>query len=358
MLYHLLYPLKDEYIIFNLFRYITFRTFMALITALSIYFIFGKKWISFLKSKQFGQVIRDDGPENHLKKRNTPTMGGVLIFISTSVSGLLWSRLDNSFVWACLFVFFGFTLIGLIDDFQKVIKKNPLGFRGQYKIVIEIAICLLVSLYLFGSDLLPTTVSVPFFKTFQPDIGILYLYFSILVIVGTANAVNLTDGLDGLVTVPSISSFLSYGVLAYAAGHTIISEYLQVTYVPGVGELSILCGSIIGALIGFLWYNTHPAEIFMGDVGSLGIGGLLGTVAIITKNEILLILIGGIFVLETVSVIVQVTSYKLTGKRVFRMAPLHHHYELKGWHESKVIVRFWIISFILSLMALVTLKIR
>lgn len=358
MLYHLLLPLKDDFIGFNLIRYITFRTFAAFATALLIYFLFGQRWIDFLKRKQFGQVIRSEGPQSHQQKKNTPTMGGVLIMLSLMASVLLWANLGNAFIWICLFVMTGFGLIGLVDDLKKVLKKNTLGFRGQYKIVIEVLICLIMGLALYGLGLLDTRLHFPFLKNLTPDLGLWSIYFAVLVVVGTANAVNLTDGLDGLVTVPAISSFLSYGVLAYAAGNTLISEYLQVPTVVGAGELSVICGAAMGALMGFLWYNTHPAEIFMGDVGALGIGGLLGTVALITKNEILLLLIGGIFVLETVSVIAQVLSFKLTGRRVFRMAPLHHHYELKGWHESKVIVRFWMISFMLAILALATLKLR
>lgn len=358
MLYHLLVPFSDEFILFNVFRYITFRTFGAFVTALAIYFLFGQKWINYLKEKQFGQIIRDDGPKTHLEKKNTPTMGGILIVGSILASSLLWSNLANVFVWTCIYILLGFGIVGLIDDWQKVMKKNPLGFRGQYKIIIEVFLCLSAAVFLYGNGFLDTHLRFPFFKDFQPDIGISYIYFTILVLVGCANAVNLTDGLDGLVTVPAISSFFSYGILAYAAGNVVISNYLQMPFVSGAGEVSVLCGATMGALMGFLWYNTHPADIFMGDVGSLGIGGLLGIIALITKNEILLILIGGIFVLETVSVIAQVISFKLTGKRVFRMAPLHHHFELKGWKESKVIVRFWIISFILSLMALATLKLR
>lgn len=358
MLYELLFPLRDEFILFNVFRYVTFRTFGALVTALLIYFLFGQKFISFLQSKQFGQVIRADGPETHLKKRNTPTMGGVLIILSLLVSCLLWCRLDNAYVVASLGVMLGFTLIGFVDDYMKIILKNTDGFRGQYKIVLEVFICLAAGLYLYGNGYLDTVLHFPFFKEFTPDIGVLYLFLGLFVVVGTANAVNLTDGLDGLVTVPAMMSFFSYAVLAYAAGHVGISNYLQVPFVQGASEVTVICGAMIGALIGFLWYNTHPAEIFMGDVGALGIGALLGMAALVTKNELLLLLIGGIFVLETVSVIVQVASFKLTGKRVFQMAPLHHHYEMKGWKESKVIVRFWIISFILSLMALVTLKLR
>ncbi|MCP5464034.1 MAG: phospho-N-acetylmuramoyl-pentapeptide-transferase [Deltaproteobacteria bacterium] len=358
MLYYFLYPLRDEFILFNLFRYITFRTFGSLMTAMIIYFLFGKKWILFLKAKQFGQVIRQDGPKTHLEKQNTPTMGGVLLLFALSVSTFLWCDLSNVFVWVSMLVMLGFGLVGLIDDYRKVIKKDPKGFRGQYKIVIEVFVCLLAGLVLYGMGYLDTSLRVPFLKDFHFDLGVGYLYFTILVVVGAANAVNLTDGLDGLVTVPSIISFFSYGVLAYAAGNAVIANYLQAPLVLGAGELSIICGATIGSLIGFLWYNTHPADIFMGDVGALGLGGLLGTVAMITKNEILLILIGGIFVLETVSVILQVGSFKLFKKRIFKMAPLHHHFELMGWKESKVIVRFWILSFIMSLFALVTLKIR
>lgn len=358
MLYHLLYPLKDTFILFNVFKYLTFRTFGALVTALVIYFLFGSRWIRYLRARQFGQVIRDDGPQTHALKKDTPTLGGLLVVASLLVSSLLWCDLTNIYVWVALLVMIGFSMIGFLDDYQKIIKKNPLGFRGQYKIVLEVAICLLAGLYLYGDGHLDTRLRFPFLKDVTPELGVLYLYFAVLVIVGCANAVNLTDGLDGLVTVPAIMGFFSYGVLAYAAGHAVIARYLQVPWLPGVGELSILCGGMIGALIGFLWYNTHPAEIFMGDVGALGIGSLLGTIAVITKHEILLIVIGGIFVLETVSVIVQVVSFKLTGRRVFHMAPLHHHFELKGWKESKVIVRFWIISFILALSALATLKLR
>lgn len=358
MLYHLLYPLKDDFILFNVFKYITFRTFGAVITALLIYFIFGTRWINYLRSKQFGQVVRDDGPQTHLQKKDTPTMGGLLVIASLLISSLLWCDLTNVFVWTAILVMLGFATIGFIDDYQKIIKRNPLGFRGQYKIILEVVICLGAGLFLYGNGYLDTKLHLPFIKSYTPDLSFFYLYFSVLVITGCANAVNLTDGLDGLVTVPAMMSFFSYGVLAYAVGNVVIANYLQVSIVSGAGELTIICGGMIGALIGFLWYNTHPAEIFMGDVGALGIGGLLGTIAIITKNEILLVLIGGIFVLETVSVIVQVVSFKLTGRRVFHMAPLHHHFELKGWKESKVIVRFWIISFILSLSALATLKLR
>lgn len=358
MLYHLLYPLRDEFIVFNVFKYITFRTLAALFTAMFVYFFLGRHWINFLRARQFGQVIRSDGPQTHLSKKDTPTMGGILVMACVFLGGLLFCDLKNRFVWASFFTMLGFSAVGLIDDYQKVVKKNALGFRGQYKIIVEVVMCLALALYLYGLKHVDTTLTLPFVKGLKPDLGFFYLYITILVVAGTANSVNLTDGLDGLVTVPAVMGFFAYGVLAYAAGNTVIANYLQVPLVPGVGELSVVCGAAIGALVGFLWYNSHPAEIFMGDVGALGLGSLLGAVALMTKHEILLIIIGGIFVLETVSVIVQVASFKLTGKRIFHMAPLHHHFELKGWKESKVIVRFWIISFVLSLMALATLKLR
>lgn len=358
MLYQLLYALKDDFVVFNVVRYITFRTFCAFITAAAIYFFFGQKWIRFLKKRQFGQVIRQEGPSAHHVKKDTPTMGGVLIVASILISVLLWGNWQSPFVWVSLFIMLGFSAVGLADDLQKIFKKNTAGFRGHIKIVIEVAICLAMALYLYGFGILDTQLHFPFFKNLVPDLDVFYLLFAAFVIVGSANAVNLTDGLDGLVTMPAISSFMGYGFLAYAAGHVMISEYLQVAQVPGASELSIVCGAAIGGLFGFLWYNSHPAEIFMGDVGSLGVGSLLGAMALMTKNELLLVLIGGVFVLETVSVITQVISFKLTGKRVFRMAPIHHHFELKGWPESKIIVRFWMISFLLAILALATLKLR
>lgn len=358
MLYYWLYNQVDNWAILNVFRYVTFRSFGAFCTAIFLYFALGKRWISFIKSKQFSQVIREDGPATHQKKKNTPTMGGALIVFCTLISSVLWTQLTNTFVWTAIFVMLAFGLIGFIDDYRKIILKDPKGFRGQYKIVLEIIVALIACEILYATGKLDTTLALPFFKDFHPDLGVAYLFFASVVVIGTANAVNLTDGLDGLVTVPAISSFLSYAILCYAAGNVLISDYLQLPFVPGASEMAIVCAAIMGALMGFLWYNTHPAEIFMGDVGSLAIGGLLGTIALIAKSEVLLVLIGGIFVLEAVSVITQVLSFKLTGKRVFRMAPLHHHFELKGWHESKVIVRFWIISFLLGLVALSTLKLR
>lgn len=358
MFYHFLYPLSEYFGVFNVLKYITFRTFGAMLTAMLIYMIFGKRWISFLAKKQMKQAIRDDGPKSHMQKQGTPTMGGVLIILSVLFSVFLWGDLSNAYVWVCLFVFLGMGLVGFIDDYRKVILKDPQGFSGKYKIIIEVFICLIAALWMFGYLGLDTKIYFPFFKDVQFDLDFMYLFISILVIVGCANAVNLTDGLDGLVAVPSISSFLTYSLFIYIGGHSILSAYLHLPFVDQSGEVTILTAAVVGSCLGFLWFNSYPAEIFMGDVGSLSLGGLLGTVALICKQEILLILVGGLFVLETLSVMTQVISFKLTGKRVFRMAPIHHHYELKGWSEPKVIVRFWIISFVLALVSIATLKLR
>lgn len=358
MLYHLLYPLNEHFAGFNVLKYITFRTFAALMTGLIIYLALGRSWISFLKSKQFAQTIRNDGPQSHLSKKGTPTMGGVLVIFAVVVSFLLWGNFNNPYVWPAIGVFLGMGAIGLIDDYRKVILKDPKGFPGRYKIILEVVICLAAALWIFGYVGLETQMHFPFAKNVTPDISFWYLFVSILVVAGAANAVNLTDGLDGLVAVPSMTSFMTYGLFVYIVGNSIIANYLQLPFVKDAGELTIICGAVVGACLGFLWFNAYPAEIFMGDVGALALGGLLGFIALVTKQEILLIVIGGLFVLETLSVITQVASFKLTGKRVFRMAPLHHHYELKGWSEPKVIVRFWIISIILSLVAMTTLKLR
>lgn len=358
MLYYLLFPLHADYIGFNIFRYITFRAFMATFTAMAIYFFFGKKIIHILARKQFWQTVRNDGPVTHMDKRGTPTMGGILIWISVVASVILWSRFMQPFVVLALFIIAGFAIIGFIDDYRKVILKDAKGLRARYKFPLQLIVAVVVALALYDVLGLSTTLNFPFIKEFTPDLGFWYVMFAVLVIVGASNAVNLTDGLDGLVSVPSMVAFLAYAVLAYVAGHAAISRYLTVQWVPGCGELAVICGAVVGACTGFLWYNSHPASIFMGDVGSLPLGALLGYVAVVTKNEILLLFIGGIFVLETISVITQVLSFKLTGKRVFRMAPIHHHFELKGWAESKVIVRFWIISIILAIASLATLKLR
>jgi len=358
MLYYLLYPLHTEFIGFNVVRYITFRTFMATFTAMVIYFLLGKWVIAYLTEKQFWQTVRDDGPISHMDKRGTPTMGGLLLWISVFASLILWSRFLEPFVLLACITVICFAIIGFIDDYRKVILRDPKGLRARYKFPLQVIVATFAMLVLFDLIGLSRELSVPFFKEVRPDLGWWYLPFGVLVVVGASNAVNLTDGLDGLVSVPSIVAFLAYSVLAYISSHAAISEYLAVQSVPGSGELAVMCGAVAGACIGFLWYNAHPASIFMGDVGSLPLGALLGYVAVVTKNEILLVLIGGIFVLETVSVITQVVSFKLTGKRVFKMAPIHHHFELKGWSESKVIVRFWIIAIILALASLSTLKLR
>jgi phospho-N-acetylmuramoyl-pentapeptide-transferase len=358
MLYYLLYPLHDQFVGVNVVRYITFRAFMATFTAMAIYFLFGGRMTRMLARRQFWQTVRTDGPVTHMDKRGTPTMGGVLIWIAVLASTLLWSRFLSPFVLIAMGVIAAFGAIGFVDDYRKVILRDAKGMRARWKFPLQLIAATGASLLLFDGLGLSRDLSVPFFKEVLPDLGGWYHVFAVLVIVGSSNAVNLTDGLDGLVSVPSMVAFLAYALLAYVAGNVAIAGYLGVQSVPGCGEVAVLCGAVIGALTGFLWYNAHPATIFMGDVGSLPLGALLGYVAIVTKNEILLLLIGGIFVLETVSVITQVVSFKLTGKRVFKMAPLHHHFELKGWDESKVIVRFWIIAIMLALASLATLKLR
>ncbi|MBI2344009.1 MAG: phospho-N-acetylmuramoyl-pentapeptide-transferase [Deltaproteobacteria bacterium] len=367
MLYHWLYPLHEHLVGFTIFQFITFRTFMAIFTALGIYLFCGAPMIRWLARRQFWQTVRDDGPMTHLSKEGTPTMGGLLLWLAVSISLLLWSRWDNFYVLFTVAIGIAFGLIGFFDDYRKLILRDPKGLRARYKFPLQLIVALLAMLVLFDVYHFDRHLSVPFFKAAMPDLGWWYVLFGALVIVGTSNAMNLTDGLDGLVSGPGIMAFLSYAVFAYVVGHATIAEYLQIPFspgvpaptgIPGVGELTVLCGAIVGGLIGFLWFNAHPAMIFLGDVGSLPLGALLGTIAVVVKQELLLLIVGGIFVLETISVIVQVASFKLTGKRVFRMAPLHHHFELKGWPESRVIVRFWIIALILALIGLTTLKIR
>ncbi len=360
MFYHLLYPLHDIFTGLNVFKYITFRTFAALFTAMLINFLFGGQLVRFMQKKQFWQSIRDDGPMQHISaKSKTPTMGGVLIWIGVIFSTLVWSRLDSKFVWLALGVTLAYALIGFIDDYRKVILRDHHGLRARYKFPLQVGVALIACMVLFDGFGFDRHLAIPFFKSLYPELGLFsYVALASIVIVGASNAVNLTDGLDGLVAGPSIISFLAFAILTYTAGHIKIAQYLQLSFIPGVGELTVFCGAIIGALIGFLWYNAQPADIFMGDVGALPLGAALGLIAVITKNELLLVLIGGIFVLETLSVITQVISFKLTGKRVFKMAPLHHHFELKGWKESKVIVRFWIIAMILAFISLATLKLR
>ncbi len=358
MLYHLLYPLHTEYSVLYVFRYITFRTIYATITALLISFMIGPWLISTLQRLQIGQSIRKVGPESHFVKEGTPTMGGSLILLAIILPTLLWADLSNLYIWVTLLVTAGYGAVGFIDDYLKVVRKNSDGISARQKMFWQIVIALIAALLLYFSDGFETHLSVPFFKNVNPDLGIFYIPFAVLVMVGASNAVNLTDGLDGLAIGPMIIAAATFLLLAYLAGNARLSEYLQITGIPGAGELAILCGAMIGAGLGFLWFNSYPAQVFMGDVGSLSLGGALGVIAVITKNEFLLVIVGGIFVIEALSVIVQVTSFRYWRRRVFRMAPIHHHFELKGWPEPKIIVRFWIISIILALVALSTLKLR
>ena len=358
MLYHLLFPLHVDYSFFNVFRYITLRTIYAAITALLLCFVIGPWLIRELGTHQIGQVIRRDGPESHLAKEGTPTMGGLLIVLATVIPTLLWANLGNPYIWIAVLVTVGFGAIGFVDDYKKVIRKDSKGLSARKKLLFQIALAAVAATLIYLDIGIQPKVSIPFFKKLNPDLGLFYILFIILVIVGASNAVNLTDGLDGLAIGPSIISAGTYMLFAYLAGHIKIASYLQIPYVPGAGELTIFCGAMAGAGIGFLWYNTYPASVFMGDTGSLSIGAALGVVAIMVKQEIVLALVGGVFVMEAVSVILQVYSYKTTRKRIFRMAPVHHHFELKGWAEPKIIVRFWIISIILALLAISTLKIR
>ncbi|RMF13494.1 MAG: phospho-N-acetylmuramoyl-pentapeptide-transferase [Alphaproteobacteria bacterium] len=358
MLYHLLRPHMEEFILFNLVRYLTFRTGAALLTALFLTFLIGPPLIRWLKRRQKnGQPIRDDGPQHHLiEKAGTPTMGGLMILASLAISTLLWADLANPHVWLVLGVTLGFGLIGFIDDYLKVTRANPRGVPGGVKLLFETLIAAGAAVWL--AALQGPTLALPFLKDVMVDLGAFYPAFAVLVIAGSANAVNLTDGLDGLAIMPAIIAAGALGLIAYLVGNAIYADYLQVVYVRGAGELAVFCGALIGAGLGFLWYNAPPAMVFMGDTGSLAIGGALGAVAMVAKHELVLIIIGGLFVLETVSVIVQVVSFKLTGRRVFRMAPLHHHFEHKGWSEPTIVIRFWIISLVLALIGLATLKLR
>jgi phospho-N-acetylmuramoyl-pentapeptide-transferase len=359
MLYHLLYPLNSLFAGFNVFRYITFRTIGAAITAFLFFVLVAPAFIRYIRNLQIGQVVRDDGPETHLEKEGIPTMGGLLIIFTIINTTLLWTNLTNRYVWLILGVTLWFGAIGAIDDFKKISINTSKGLSARSKLILQITGAFLLGIILYSHPNFDGHLSVPFFKTLRPDLGWFYIVFAILVVVGSSNAVNLTDGLDGLAAGPIIITGSVYLVFSYLAGHAILAKYLQMPFVPGAGELAIYCGSLVGATLGFLWYNAYPAHMFMGDVGSLSMGGTLGAIAIITKQEILLAIVGGIFVMEALSVINQVGFFKLSGgKRVFLMAPFHHHIEKKGWAEPKVVVRFWIISIILGLMALATLKLR
>ncbi len=359
MLYHLFYYLKDISIIFNVFKYITFRMICGAITAFILVYLLMPPFIRFMKEKQFGQIIREEGPQHHIVKTGTPTMGGLIIVLAVTLSVLLWCNLTNYLIWLSLFVLLGFGFIGFLDDFLKIKRKKNLGLKARHKILAQLLIVLFFYLILFKYFNFPSTLNFPFFKKLIIDIGSLYLIFTMLVIIGSSNAMNLTDGLDGLAIVPFMVVAGVYSILSYVAGHIKFANYLFLPYIPYAGELAIFCAILIGGALGFLWYNAHPAEIFMGDVGALGLGASMGTIAIMVKQEFLLIIAGGIFVAEALSVILQVGYFKLTkGKRIFRMSPLHHHFELKGWPENKVVVRFWIISLLCGLIALSTLKIR
>ncbi|HAH09432.1 MAG TPA: phospho-N-acetylmuramoyl-pentapeptide-transferase [Alphaproteobacteria bacterium] len=370
MLYHLLVPLVDEFQPFNLFRYLTFRSGGAMITALLMSFMLGPWLIQWLKQKQGkGQPIREDGPQRHiLEKKGTPTMGGFLILLALTVSTLLWADLTNGYVWAVLGVTIGYGLIGFWDDFLKVTKRSPAGVSGRVKLLGQAVIGVVAVFFIMqmhpatpapdGGPALAGAVAVPFFKEYVISMGPYYILFGLLVVVGASNAVNITDGLDGLAIVPVMVAAASFGLIAYLVGNAIFSNYLQIHFVPGTGELSILCSALLGAGLGFLWFNAPPAMVFMGDTGSLALGGMLGAIAVAVKHELVLAIIGGLFVVEAISVIVQVISFKLTGKRVFRMAPIHHHFEQLGWREPTIVIRFWIIAVVLALIGLSTLKLR
>jgi phospho-N-acetylmuramoyl-pentapeptide-transferase len=356
--YHLLYSYSHHLSALNVFRYITFRTFLSFFTAFFVCWLTGPYFISTLKRRHFGQAIRDDGPQTHQKKQGTPTMGGGLILLGVLVPVLLWVDITNALVWAVLLVMFGFGLIGYWDDWLKVSKRNTKGVKGKVRLTAEFIISILVIGYLVWNNHIPTSVTFPFVKEISWELGWFYVIFASLVIVGSANAVNLTDGLDGLAIVPVMISGTTLAIFAYLAGNVKIAEYLAIPYIQGAGELCPLAGAVIAAGMGFLWFNSYPAQVFMGDVGSLSLGGFLGAVAVISQNELLLVVLGGVFVVEALSVITQVISFKLTGRRVFKMAPIHHHFELKGLDETKIIVRFWIISILLAVLSLATLKLR
>ena len=359
MLYHFLYPLKSVFGGFNVFRYITFRSIFAVLTALMICLIIGPWCIRKLKELQIGQFIREDGPQSHHSKAGTPTMGGLMILFAMLCSTLLWADLTNYYVWIMVFVALGFGFIGFLDDYLKVIKKQNRGLTGRAKLLWQSGVALIVALWFFFYPGFNTTLTIPFFKELQPDRAWGFIPLAVFIIVGAANAVNLTDGLDGLAIGPMTIAAAFYLIFAYLAGNARIAAYLQIPYVRGAGELSVFLGALVGAGIGFLWFNAYPAQVFMGDVGALALGGVLGSVAIATKQEILLVMVGGLFVVEALSVIMQVGFFKMTnGKRIFRMAPIHHHFELKGWPEPKVIVRFWIIAIVLGLLSLSALKLR
>tara|TARA_B100002051_G_scaffold252893_1_gene266408 strand:- start:215 stop:1300 length:1086 start_codon:yes stop_codon:yes gene_type:complete len=361
MLYSFLTSFVDTFSFLNVFKYITFRTGLSVVTSLVIIFLIGNPLINYFSKKQITGPIRQDGPIDHIiKKSGTPTMGGLMILIGIISSTIMWADLKNTYIWIVLFVCVALGLLGFLDDYLKIKFKNSSGINPKLKFLGQFLISLIaiIALIYFTEHETILNLYFPFFKNLVLNLGLFFIPFGIFVIIGSSNAVNLTDGLDGLATVPVMLVALSFSLICYLVGNTIFSNYLQIQYVPNVGELSVFCGSIVGACLGFLWYNAPPAKIFMGDTGSLSLGGSIASVAIIAKHEIVLAIIGGLFVLETASVIIQVVSFKLTGKRVFKMAPIHHHFEKKGWAESTVVIRFWIISIILALIGLATLKLR
>jgi phospho-N-acetylmuramoyl-pentapeptide-transferase len=362
MLFNLLFPLADEFGLFNLFRYLTFRTGGAVLTALVISFVVGPSLIRWLRLRQGqGQPIRPDGPASHLlRKQGTPTMGGMLILLALTLATLLWADLSNGYVWVVMMITLGFGGIGLADDYLKLTKRSSGGLAARTKFLGQCLVALIAAVLIswLTREPLATGLALPFFKDLLVPLGVIFFPFAALVMVGASNAVNLTDGLDGLAIVPTMIVAACFALIAYLVGNAIFANYLGIPFVPGSGELAVFCGALVGASLGFLWFNAPPAMVFMGDTGSLASGGALGAVAVITKHELVLAVVGGLFVLETVSVIVQVASFKLTGKRVFRMAPLHHHFEQKGWQEPTIVIRFWIIAMVLALIGLSTLKLR
>ena len=361
MLFNLLAPLSAEIGVFNLFHYLTFRTGGAIMTALLISFVFGPLVIDRLRRHQKeGQPIRADGPEDHLRKKGTPTMGGLLILLAFTISTILWADVTNGYVWSVLLVAVGFGAIGFADDYLKLTRRNSIGLPARFKLLAEVAVAVAATLSIMAltQEPLSSGLAVPFFKNVLIQLGWVFVPLAVLVMVGASNAVNLTDGLDGLAIVPVMIAAGCFALIAYLVGNSVFSSYLQIHYVPGTGELAVLCGALVGASLGFLWFNAPPAMVFMGDTGALSVGGALGAISVIVKHELVLLIVGGLFVLETVSVIVQVVSYRLTGRRVFRMAPLHHHFEKKGWAEPTIVIRFWIIALILALAGLATLKLR
>ncbi|MBI3440500.1 MAG: phospho-N-acetylmuramoyl-pentapeptide-transferase [Proteobacteria bacterium] len=361
MLYNLLYPLADFFQPFNLFRYLTFRTGGAIMTALLISFLIGPAVIRWLKSKQrAGQPIRSDGPETHLRKKGTPTMGGLMIIFSVTISTLLWVDIHNPYMWIVLWVFLGYGAIGFADDYAKLTRSSHKGVPGRLRLFLECSIALVAVALTMHTEAEPlrSGLALPFFKTLLIDLGWFFIPFGVVVIVGAANAVNLTDGLDGLAIGSIMIAAACFGLIAYLVGNAVFANYLQIHNVQGAGELAVFCGALVGAGLGFLWFNAPPAAVFMGDTGSLAMGGALGAISVITKHEIVLAIIGGLFVMETLSVIIQVVSFKTRGKRVFKMAPIHHHFEKLGWAETTVVIRFWIIAIVLALIGLSTLKLR